>query len=425
MKVGILGLGFAGVRAAMLLEEAGHEVVCMEARDRVGGRCQTIQTQGGFFEAGGEWIDPHNHRIIDLLQSLGQFPTADEPARGRMRFRGELRHDDATWPELEALNEALEQAADEYLLDLEQPPWTNVLYPLLDSVSLSELLKKLALDPTALEAMRGILRSEEGEELEEISLLGWLCGYEFYRERGGGEGSPLRFPQGAQVFLEKLLQRVKGEKHFSFIVDRIHHGPFDVTVWAGGQSVVVDRLVLTAPGQALLGIEIEPPLSDAKELALGALPLGRTIKVSLEFSKPFWNENGWSGRYLSDGLLQQCWNGSRGECHVLLVYVNGDTASRLRSMSDPVDALLNELSAEFPKARECFVKGALHDWVGDPLAGGGFPHVQPGDVLEHWEDRIRSEGRLHFAGDATSTLIGYMEGALESAERVAQEIGKA
>ena len=36
--------------------------------------------------------------------------------------------------------------------------------------------------------------------------------------------------------------------------------------------------------------------------------------------------------------------------------------------------------------------------------------------------RERAEGRIHFAGDHASSSPGWMEGALESAERVVREI---
>ena len=41
MKVGVIGAGIAGMRAAMLLEARGHEVCLFEARNRLGGRMET------------------------------------------------------------------------------------------------------------------------------------------------------------------------------------------------------------------------------------------------------------------------------------------------------------------------------------------------------------------------------------------------
>ena len=58
MKVAIVGLGMAGLRAAMLLQKAGAEVSLFEARGRPGGRLHTIdEGEGAVYEAGGEWVD--------------------------------------------------------------------------------------------------------------------------------------------------------------------------------------------------------------------------------------------------------------------------------------------------------------------------------------------------------------------------------
>src|SRR5215510_13116586 len=45
MRVGIVGLGLAGLRTAMLLERAGLDVSLFDARDRIGGRARTIEDQ--------------------------------------------------------------------------------------------------------------------------------------------------------------------------------------------------------------------------------------------------------------------------------------------------------------------------------------------------------------------------------------------
>ena len=45
MKVGVVGLGLAGLRAAMLIERAGAEALLFEAREQVGGRLRTMMDE--------------------------------------------------------------------------------------------------------------------------------------------------------------------------------------------------------------------------------------------------------------------------------------------------------------------------------------------------------------------------------------------
>ena len=77
MKVAIIGAGFSGLRAAMLLEQQGVSVTVFEARERLGGRCHTVVGEdGSVYEGGGEWIDADHARVLGLLREFGQEPVS-------------------------------------------------------------------------------------------------------------------------------------------------------------------------------------------------------------------------------------------------------------------------------------------------------------------------------------------------------------
>jgi monoamine oxidase len=61
-------------------------------------------------------------------------------------------------------------------------------------------------------------------------------------------------------------------------------------------------------------------------------------------------------------------------------------------------------------------------WHEDPWAGGGWCWAPPGTMKWMYQAMRRSEGRVHFAGEHTSVWIAWMNGALESADRVVREI---
>ncbi|XP_050677301.1 spermine oxidase-like isoform X1 [Leptidea sinapis] len=52
----VVGLGAAGVTAAVTLAKAGKKVLALEASDRIGGRVKTVQLGDGVVEEGAEWI---------------------------------------------------------------------------------------------------------------------------------------------------------------------------------------------------------------------------------------------------------------------------------------------------------------------------------------------------------------------------------
>src|SRR3954471_14988967 len=70
--VAIVGGGLAGLTAARNLVKAGHSVVLLEARDRVGGRTLNHKLPDGqVLETGGEFVGPTQTRVLALAKSMG------------------------------------------------------------------------------------------------------------------------------------------------------------------------------------------------------------------------------------------------------------------------------------------------------------------------------------------------------------------
>ncbi len=75
----------------------------------------------------------------------------------------------------------------------------------------------------------------------------------------------------------------------------------------------------------------------------------------------------------------------------------------------------------FPGARSHFEGGRSKSWSQDPWQRGALARFDPGEI-GFIAINARPEGRIYFAGEHTSRWTGWMQGALESADRVVREI---
>ncbi|RKQ93003.1 monoamine oxidase [Solirubrobacter pauli] len=67
-EVVVIGAGLAGLTAAASLQASGVDVVCLEARERVGGRASSV---GGWLDLGATWFWDGQAAIAETVAALG------------------------------------------------------------------------------------------------------------------------------------------------------------------------------------------------------------------------------------------------------------------------------------------------------------------------------------------------------------------
>lgn len=406
MRIGVVGGGIAGLRSAMLLERAGHQVTVFEARDRVGGRLLTVERGDGWYEGGGEWIDADHQRVLALMREFGIAPEKSSQWPGLVVCNGEFALEDSVWPDAAHDSDAVHLEAVRLIGEVKSGKNLGTdgnLGDFLDRVCQSERGRWWA---------EATSRSDEGDDTGRIGFRGWLRGYEHYLNRSAGDMSLYRIGGGGGRLCALMAQRL-ADVRTGWEVSGID--PKTATVdFYDHQPEIFDRVVVALPS---LWAEFRVGMVE-----FTGAQMGRAIKVVLEFDRPWWKEKGWSGRMICDLPVQQTWDIGRGGLHALGCYICGDEAAKLGD--DAVQAALESIVKIHPEASRGFLGGAVHDWPNEKGIDGAFPSIRQGE-FEKWEQGRQPWEKLHFAGDWACDWIGFIEGALESAERVATEIGPA
>lgn len=439
----VVGAGFGGLTVASQLVRRGHDVVVLEARDRIGGRVDNAHfSTGELIEEGGQWVFPNHDRMLELIDQ-GRFSTMPaNPGKLLMMQQGQTR--------------AVEQSPDESArrtpfaaADLGQgvlrlrrlaertvddPAWAEANTAWLDQPMDRWVTTNLR-TPAARRDLRGALGAVVQTGLDDTTLGDVLA-----HVRAGvdlenliatnGDIGQVRVVGGVFQLAEKMAAELEGRIRLStpvVTIDQEDDGV--VVVTADGERIRARTAVLSVPPWLAKDLVWAPQLDPWRYETVQKTPAGMIIKCHMLFDHPWWRAVGLSGQMAADeGPVRVTFDASdpASERGILMGFFEGaeaatltkfSTSMRRRVFRDTMVRIFGDQAAE-P------VEYLDHDWGADPFTKGSHgAHFAPGLWSVTGQQLGARFGRVHFAGaEYASKFNGYLEGAVRSGADTAAQV---
>jgi monoamine oxidase len=422
----IIGAGVAGLAATATLVRAGHDVRCLEATDRVGGRILTVHDPFAplAIELGAEFVHGRPQETWDVIRSAGltAFEHTDQALHlDHGRILKEKKVGEIADRVLSTMAKALrrkDESFQDYLARSRQSPdvksWARVHVEGFNAAH-NELISVAALteDQGAGEKIEGdrIFRILGGYDLIPISLLRSIPDYQ------------------SIVQLNSIVERVawrRGsvEVHYRSALDNRE------TALRCRQLIVTVTLgVLQAAPPSPGAIRFDPEPTNIFKAA-GSLKFGHVYRVTFRFRTSFWEEDEEfkrAGFLLSkDPRFFAWWTTHPIVSPLLTGWTAGSAADQIVNSDRPsiaaqaLGSLERILNRKIPPAEAVY----FHDWHADPFFRGAYSYV-PVNALAARKALCKPvDGTLFFAGEATSLTGrgGTVDGALASGSRAANDV---
>lgn len=424
----VIGAGFAGLTAARELKAYGHNVLILEARDRIGGRTYTSEFAGKAHDLGGTWVhwfQPHvwaeiGRYGVELEESHGK--SADDVIyldhAGRRHALKISEHASSLYPPIQKMLADARQ-----IMPRPAEPFADTRWMTEDRLSVAQRIAGSDHSPESrilVETMFGTTGGCAPENMawiEAVRLFS-LSGYDLalqtdtlsrFKVKGGMRQlySPLAADCGATIELNTPVRSVEA------LADGV------CVLTKSGKAYRASGVISTLPLNTLGDVDFKPalPAEKLRVAAEGHAGKSNKMHILLEGEYPFFS--GWAPGGSASPITQLSWESAvDGRTH-LLAFGNGDRPLRIMEKADVQAAVRRFL----PDA--VILDLAAHDWNNDPYSKGAWCISRPGQISGALAALQAPHGRIYFAsGDWASGWRSAIDGAIERGIVTARELNR-
>ncbi|GAM24748.1 hypothetical protein SAMD00019534_079230, partial [Acytostelium subglobosum LB1] len=442
----VIGGGISGLRTATLLKEKDLDVCVLEARDRVGGRTHSVVVDGYRWDVGGQWVGPTQRRVLDLVKESGQktFPQ-QQNGKKVLEIDGKCSRYSGTIPPLNIFG-MIETNITLWRLERlcqtinVEAPYLSPNAAQLDSITVQQWIDRNVYSKITKKLIHIALIAVFSADPAEISLLFAL----FYFKSAGGVMPCLEVEKGAQqdrilgsahqlslTMNERLGNQVVHLEHEVQSID--HKDEVIIITCNNNKRFYARRVVVTVPPILATRIQYSPALPTPRQHLTQRMPMGQVIKFVIFYDTCFWRDLGFAGEIVSDReSICVCYDGSfeDGSRASIVGFFEGNSAREWadRPQEDRRKEVIDLLHKSFGDDRALQPTRYIdQNWMAERYSLGGYGSLCPPGVITSVGNALRQPvDKIHFAGSETGMQwAGYMEGALQSAERVSDEVVQA
>ncbi len=421
----IVGAGAAGLAALCELDRAGLRVLCLEARDRIGGRVYTVHDPLSPMpiELGAEFIHGRAPEIWEIIRSqrLLAYDCADSAVHIK---NGRVNHGENGWDLVDEVTQEMRKAAE--------TGEDRTFADFAAASSHSEDAKQLA---------SSYVEGFNAARKEIVSIASLAKDANASDEIDGDHS--FRFLNGYDALIHSLAAAVSESPEklrMNAVVRRIAWSAgrakvnFQSAVTGQPAEIAAGRVIVTAPLPVLTAqIVFDPEPREALQAAR-ALEFGQVVRLVLRFRRAFWEENkefAEAGFLLSnEKFFPTWWVVLPVRAPLITGWSAGPHADDLlgASRSEVIDRAVDDLgritSMRKSELQNLLEAAYFHDWHADPFARGAYSYVPVGALNAREVLAKAVENTLYFAGEATETNghSGTVHGAIASGRRAARQI---